>query len=219
MAKVIQVGPTVNSGEEAVIHYLENKDNLPDTFLALANTQVVDQQQSAEVDMIVFGMPGVYTLEIKDWSGKVAGNNRSRQWQHNGRAENNPCWQARQNSKILRSFIRHKASEALGDPRIFNAITFQALLVMVNPAADTSEVKVEPEDFLRVCLKVGELGPAIQHDQALSKRFIVPAEIRKMALMLGAPKEELDAWCIHCHYKNRKEAHFCRGCGKSLVSN
>ena len=219
MAKVIKVGPTVNSGENSLIQYLDNKCNLPDTFLVLTNVQVVDQQQSAEVDAIVFGTPGIYTLEIKDWAGKISGDNRSRQWRHNGRAEDNPCFQARQNNRILRSFIRHQSAQAFSDVRIFNGITMSALLVLVHPNADTSAVRAEEEDHLRICLKLDDLGPTLLKDQALSKRFITPSEIRKLAVLLGAAKEEIDAWCIHCHEKgNRAGAKFCRVCGKSLVS-
>ena len=219
MAKVIKIGPTVNSGENVVVQYLRNKENLPDSFLALTNVKVIDQRQSAEVDVIVFGTPGIYTLEIKDWAGRISGENNSQQWRHNGRMEDNPCFQADKNSKILRGFIRHQAAQAFSDVRIFNGITTSALVVLVHPGTDTSGVKAQTEKFLRICLKLEDLGPTILQDQEASKRFITPSEIRKLALLLGAPKEEIDAWCIHCHFKdNRAGAKFCRGCGKVLVS-
>lgn len=215
MAMVIKVDTAENSGETSVSEYLKNAQNLPDSFLVLTNVRVTDKS-TAEVDAIVMGTPGIFTLEVKDWTGKVIGRNQG-DWKHNNRTERNPCRQAIRNSQIVRSRFEHNATNMLGDPRVFNAITFIAMVVLVNPQADTSALECTDEEYLRVCNRLEDLGPRIQENEPKSKRFLTHAEIRRAALGLGAAKEKLDAWCAKCfNTGNREGAHFCAKCGEKL---
>lgn len=215
MAMVIRVDTAENSGETSVTEYLRNADNLPDSYLVLTNVRVTDRD-TAEIDAIVLGTPGIFALEVKDWTGKIVGRNQG-DWTHHNRTERNPCRQALRNSGILRARFQHNATGMLGDPRLFHAITFLAMVVLVNPQADTSELDCTDEQFLRVCKSLDELGPRLLENSATSKRFLKNDEIRRAALALGASKEKLDAWCPKCFYtRNREGAHFCAKCGEKL---
>lgn len=214
MAKVIELSPPENAGEKLVLEYL--KMNLPDPCLVLGNLTVPDPSGAAQVDAIVLGQLGLYVIEVKDWKGKLAGAANG-PWQKDGHRMPNPCAQARVGSQKLRSHIRRHAKEVFGDERIFHSLDVYALLVLVDPQADTSEVKVEESKYFRVCTQLEQLLPKLHECQTESKRFLTTSDIQRMAEFLGVPKGDLATpKCPHCNAENRAGAKFCIKCGGKL---
>ncbi len=213
MAKKISLGEYANNGERAAAQLLESA--LPNRYLLLTNFTVPDEHTPVDVDALVLGIAGVFVIEIKDWAGKLRGTN-AQKWQHNGTMKSNPFEQAVRNRRILRSYIEKHAKDAYADKRFFLGTNFYSILALVNPQADTSEVKLQLDRWARFAPTLDDLPRVIQNDTAESKHFITYADICGIARVFGAPQDELDAWCANCFNPNRVGAKFCRGCGNAL---
>ena len=74
MAKVMSLGSIpVNQGEAVAISYLEA--NLPSNYTIYPNKELNQNNGSPlECDAIVIAPHAVYIIEIKDWHGKIIGN-------------------------------------------------------------------------------------------------------------------------------------------------
>ncbi len=223
MAKVIRIGKAENPAEIRTFQYLET--NLPDTYLVLANASIQDLKSRVEVDAIVLGTSGIYTLEIKDWKGKIAGTEQG-DWSVGGSFLRNPCDQVKLNSQVLRSFVGHNAKKIFRDPRVATSIRFNCLIVFADPEVDIAKAQANPFKWFLGCVRLDKLAPTILHQHERTQHFLTHDEIRSVAEELGALKGELGTWqadkevmpaiCPHCKRENRADAKFCGGCGKEL---
>ncbi len=91
----------------------------------------------------------------------------------------NPCAQARRCGAILRSHIRHHATGLLTDKRAFFAIDVWAMVVLVNPIADTSGITIEEDKHFRMCKTLDDLVSRIQELPTQSKRYITPQKFKE----------------------------------------
>lgn len=103
MAKYIPVGTPLNKAEAQGLRQL--RDVLPAHYIVVGNfeLQLPRRRNTLEFDVVVIGDWGVYSVEIKGWSGRIRGDARrwKLQW---GRVEN-PFIRAEGKAKALRDLL------------------------------------------------------------------------------------------------------------------
>lgn len=230
MANVISIGLPENSGEQLVLEYL--RMYLPNSYIVLWQVVVPNPSNNkTEIDAVVIGQYGVFAMEIKNWKGKLSGR-MTGSWSVEGKSVPNPCAAVLLKANSLRSIIRDNAKEVFMDPRVFNAIDVYALLALVDPGTDTSDVQVEPSKNFLFCKTLEEIVPRLLMEKG-TKRFLTTREIQKIAELLGATKDSLADWietrerailpqatpfavCPRCGFINRRTAKFCSSCATAL---
>ena len=218
MAKIIPIGKPENLGESRTFQYLETK--LPDTTLVLTNVAVPDSRGNRDVDALLFSNTGVHVIEIKDWVGTLSGREVG-DWKQDEATVKNPCFQTNQTREIFRNFVMRNSKKIFDDARSSYGVPFEALLVLVHDTANTDAVKIQGLEHFHVCKKLDDLASTIARQRARTRQFLMTAEIRKIAELLGARKSDLDAWeqmlaqksCSKCSHENRPSAKFCLHCG------
>lgn len=104
-------GGPVNAGEERLMKYLEVK--LPDNYFLIPNGEYPSKNpqgavQYWEYDCIVVAPHAIYTIENKDYKGRLEANDDS--WFCNDIEKPNPIKSATYKSKLLASYLKKKDS-------------------------------------------------------------------------------------------------------------
>ena len=104
-------GGPVNAGEERLMKYLEVK--LPDNYYLIPNGEYPSKNpqgavQYWEYDCIVVAPHAIYTIENKDYKGRLEANDDS--WFCNDIEKPNPIKSATYKSKLLASYLKKKDS-------------------------------------------------------------------------------------------------------------
>jgi len=105
MARLIEVpgnaGP-INDGERRVVKALV--EGLPDGYWVAANVELAEPSgQSFDYDAIVVAPHAVYVIEIKDWRGRIVGDER--EWQVNGDVRRAPILPTQRKARVLKSHL------------------------------------------------------------------------------------------------------------------
>ena len=119
-----------NDGERRVIRYLDER--LPAEYRIYHSLERYDRGQTYEWDVLVLAPHALFCLEIKDWRGRIVGNDR--EWVlSDGVLRRNPYWLANKKAQILKHRLtRNDAS--------LDKVWTQALVVI---ADDRTELKLE----------------------------------------------------------------------------
>lgn len=104
-------GGPVNAGEERLLKFLEVK--LPDNYYLIPNGEYPSKNpqgavQYWEYDCIVVAPHAIYTIENKDYKGRLEANDDS--WFCNGTEKPNPIKSATYKSKLLAGYLKKKDS-------------------------------------------------------------------------------------------------------------
>lgn len=120
------VHPSVFPHEQEALGVLRTALPAVPPFRAWSNFEFLAEDGSInEVDALVVSIDRIYLVEIKGWSGNIAGNQNTWTIQSNGhdRAEENPLLLANRKSKKLKSLLAHqKAFKRLAVPYIQAAV-------------------------------------------------------------------------------------------------
>jgi serine/threonine protein kinase len=119
-----------NDGERRVICYLDER--LPAEYRIYHSLERYDRGQTYEWDVIVLAPHALYCLEVKDWRGRIVGNDR--EWVlGDGVLRRNPYWLANKKAQIL----KHRLT---GADAFLQRVWTQALVVISD---DRTELKLE----------------------------------------------------------------------------
>lgn len=111
-----------NDGERRVIRYLD--ENLPAEYRIYHTMERSGGGQSYEYDILVLAPHALFCLEVKDWPGRLVGNDRD--WLlNNGAVRRNPCPLIAKKSRILKN--RLVAANAF-----LNAVWTEPLVVIAD---------------------------------------------------------------------------------------
>ncbi len=195
MATLIRIGPVGDPSELEALRCLEG--TLSDQYLVLANGQIPEGGQLIEVDALVVGAPGVFIIEIKNWRGKVVGSEMGA-WTNDGIEVKNPIQQVKTASRAVKNFLQEKGFAKkifLPDPRVALSIRSWAVVMFFNNHVDLSGVSFHSQfAWLLGCMTTPALIAKIaaMHDMTMHRLKL--EEIRNIAYVLGAPKDQVDAW-------------------------
>src|SRR5207248_4554236 len=125
MAELIEIpgnGGPVNEGERRVIAAL--LEHLPANYFVVPNVEITDPGgQRYEYDAIVVAPHAVYVIEVKDWSGRIEGDDR--EWLVNGHTRKAPLPLTERKAKVLKSKLVDRAP-ALARVRVEAAVVLAA---------------------------------------------------------------------------------------------
>jgi serine/threonine protein kinase len=102
-SKVYAFGPPENDGERRVIRFLQQ--HLPDGYRIYHTMERAAAGQTYEWDVLVLAPHALFCLEVKDWPGRIAGNDRD--WMlDTGALRRNPYPLIAKKARILASLLR-----------------------------------------------------------------------------------------------------------------
>jgi serine/threonine protein kinase len=102
MAKILDNlgGEPVNEGEAVAVYDL--KKMLPENYLLYPNLEIpVHNQKTLELDLVIIAPHAVYAVEIKDWHGKISGDD-NRDWAVGAASRANPYRSINYKAKVLK---------------------------------------------------------------------------------------------------------------------
>src|SRR5579883_1261093 len=103
MAELIELsgnGGPVNEGERRIVAALVER--LPARYLIAPNIEITEPGgQRYEYDAVVVAPHAVYVVEIKDWPGRIEGDDR--EWLVNGHSRKAPLALTERKAKVLKS--------------------------------------------------------------------------------------------------------------------
>ncbi|MGI8552326.1 MAG: methylation-associated defense system protein kinase MAD6, partial [Dehalococcoidia bacterium] len=127
----------MNDGERRVIAFL--RERLPDGYTIMPNREIAEPGgQSFDYDAIIVAPHAVYALEIKDWRGRILGDER--EWLVNDDTRPSPLLATQRKARVLNSKLTAH-TPALG------RIWVEAVVVM---ASEPEELELTPEVARRV---------------------------------------------------------------------
>lgn len=95
-------------GEKDALRFLEN--NLPDSYSVITNAVIYFENRQNELDFVVVGPTGIFTVEVKNYSGEIYGSYFDKMLtKKKGKYTeeiNNPVFQARTQVDILAKYLK-----------------------------------------------------------------------------------------------------------------
>lgn len=171
MAEWRKAGETVNDGERRVLQRL--RDGLPGPWVVLSNLYLrMSSAMVLEIDAVVVGRDGIWALETKDWSGKIAGD--TLHWQlDDGSLRDSPTSSIERKAKALHSFL-------VDANPVYRNVSKVGLVVIANNAA---RLKLSPDER-KVVFLLDEIVPALRSGEHVFGRLNVKLDrdnIRQIA--------------------------------------
>ena len=156
-------GP-VNDAERRVVHTLVA--TLPENYIVIPNIEISEPgRQRFEYDVIVVSPHAVYVLEVKDWWGKIVGDNVG--WLVNGRSRKAPIGATERKAKVLKSKLV-AARPALVRVRVEAAVVL---------ASEPSSIDLTPEAAERT-FSLDKVLAFMMHPEAIRQNPNCIAELR-----------------------------------------
>jgi hypothetical protein len=104
MGNRIDIGTPANDSEKRVFDFLAK--NLPPEYTFFTNLKIAERGRDHDFDAVIIAPHTIYVLEIKDYNGRITGNNREWILQGGKKVLPTPLEQAEDCAKIFRSHLK-----------------------------------------------------------------------------------------------------------------